>query len=57
VQVRAAISARATNWKETRQPSVAARHHGYVAHRAVIVAAQAETIAMPTMAAGLKASV
>ena len=44
MQVKAAISARATNWQETRQPSAAARHRGYVPPRAVIVAAQPETI-------------
>jgi len=60
VQVRAAISTRATNWQETRQPSAVARHHGYVPPRAVLVATQsthADNIALSTKTTGLKATV
>ena len=56
VQVRAAISTRATNWQETRQPSAAARHHGYVPPRAVIVTTHPDNIAMPNKTTGIKAS-
>jgi len=55
MQVRAAISARATSWQETRQPSVAGRQHaGYVAPRALIVAT---THANHDIALPIKASV
>jgi len=37
LQVKAAVSARASSWKESRQPSVAGRHHGYIPPRAVVV--------------------
>jgi len=50
VQVRAAISARASSWQETRQPSMGGRHGGYVAPRAVIVTTQPD---VPAAAAAL----
>jgi len=59
MQVRAAISARVTSWRETletRQPSSAGRHQGYASPRAVIVATHPDDIALPTKAA-LKAAV
>jgi len=46
--VKAAISARATNWQESRQPSMAVRHRGYIPPREVIVATQPDNVAVPT---------
>jgi len=40
LKVKAAVSARASSWKESRQPSLVGRHHGYAPPHAVVVTAR-----------------
>jgi len=40
LKVKAAVSARASSWKESHQPSLVGRHHGYAPPHAVVVTAR-----------------
>jgi len=50
LQVKAAVSARASSWKDSRQPSVAGRHHGYIPPRSVVVTAHQQDVHATTTA-------